>query len=253
MTRHRGKAELIVALDTPGLPQALELVERLDIVTTFKVGNQLFTTVGPEAVRALREREKEVFLDLKFHDIPNTVAGAARAATEMGVMIFNVHCLGGTDMMRAAAESASKAAGEHGVRKPIVLGVTLLTSMDESLFRGELGFGIGLDDAVVALAGRAREAGLDGVVASAREIAIVREACGPDFTLLTPGIRPSPATAGTSDDQRRTATPREAVRSGANYLVVGRPITEAADPREAARRILEDMEVGQQERSTDMP
>lgn len=218
-----------VALDVPSAQEAVALAETLrPHVGGFKVGLELFVAAGPQIIEQIGA--PDVFLDLKFHDIPNTAAGAARSAARLGTMMFNLHCLGGLDMMRAAADAARE---ENATSK--IIGVTVLTSHDQpSLAR------LGLDDEpetiVRRLALLAREAGLDGVVCSAREIAAVCAECGDDFLLVTPGIRP---TGGELGDQKRTMTPREALDAGASWLVIGRPITAAPDPIEAARRVLE--------------
>lgn len=217
-----------VALDVPSAAEAVALAWRLrPYVGGFKVGLELFTAAGPRIVENIGPAD--IFLDLKFHDIPNTAAGAARSAARLGVQIFNVHCLGGLDMMRAAADAtrATNAATK-------IIGVTVLTSHDRASLSK-----IGLDEepetAVRRLALLAREAGLDGVVCSPLEIEAVRAACGPDFLLVTPGIRPAGAAMG---DQKRTLSPREAIAAGASRLVIGRPITAADDPVEAARGIM---------------
>lgn len=222
---------LIVALDVPGADEARRLVDRLTgHVGLFKVGQQLFTAAGPGFVRELVGRGERVFLDLKYHDIPNTVAGAVSAAARLGLALVDVHALGGRAMLEAAA-GARPAMGAR------LLAITVLTSHDEQTLR-ELGLEGPLRAAVARLARLAQSAGADGVVASPHEIALVREACGPDFLIVTPGIRPAGARAG---DQARAATPAAAVRAGADYLVVGRPVTEAPDPAAAAQAIVEEM------------
>jgi orotidine-5'-phosphate decarboxylase len=222
------KNRLIVALDVPAPDEARALVDRLcGIVGMFKVGSQLFTEAGPPFVRELVSRGEKVFLDLKYHDIPNTVANAVGRAAEMGVSLLSVHALGGRAMM----EAAMGALPAMGTR---VLAITVLTShVEESL--GEVGIGGSLPESVVRLARLAREAQVDGVVASPQEVALVRGACGPDFLVVTPGIRPSGTDKG---DQARAATPEAAVSAGADYIVVGRPILQAADPRAAAEAIV---------------
>jgi len=202
-----------------------------------KIGNQLFTAAGPAAVERALERGCRVFLDLKYHDIPNTVAGAVREATRLGVFMLNVHASGGVAMMRAAAEAATKAAKDFAVARPLVLGVTVLTSLDRKALQHDLAVAGTVPAHVLRLAERAREAGLDGCVASPQEIGLLRGALGPSWTIVTPGIRP----AARGDDQIRTATPRAAIAAGADYLVVGRPITAAPDPAAAARAILEEI------------
>jgi orotidine-5'-phosphate decarboxylase len=238
---------LLVALDVPGLGDAEALLDRLQgIVTGCKVGSQLFTAAGPTAVELARKRGWRVFLDLKFHDIPHTVAGAVREAVRLGVFMLNVHAGGGLAMLRAAAEAAGKAAQEFGVPRPLCLGVTVLTSLDRQSLESELGVPSTVEAHVLRLARLAREAGLDGCVASPREIALLRLNLGKLWVIVTPGIRPlgdsaplgSPGRA--DDDQVRTATPAGALRAGADYLVVGRPITAAPDPAVAARAMLEE-------------
>ena len=227
------KDRLIVALDVETLGGAIGLVERLaGLVTRFKIGSQLFTAAGPAAVEAVRKRGGEVFLDLKYHDIPNTAAGAAREAARLGVFMFNVHAAGGQAMMRAAAEAA--AIGSAG-RRPLVIAVTVLTSLDRAALGRELGVPSSVEGHVLHLCWLAREAGLDGCVASAGEIRAVRNNLGAGWVIVTPGVRPAGSAA---DDQSRIATPQATARAGAHYLVVGRPITAAADPVDAARAIL---------------
>ena len=227
------KDRLIVALDVETLGGAVGLVERLaGLVTRFKIGSQLFTASGPAAIEAVRKRGGEVFLDLKYHDIPNTAAGAAREAARLGVFMFNVHAAGGQAMMRAAAEAA--AIGSGG-RRPLVIAVTVLTSLDRAALGRELGVPSSVEGHVLHLCRLAREAGLDGCVASADEIRAVRNHLGAGWVIVTPGVRPAGSAA---DDQSRTATPQAIARAGAHYLVVGRPITAAADPADAARAIL---------------
>jgi len=226
---------ILVALDVDSRARALELADQLrGAVAGYKIGKQLFTAEGPDIVRALAGRGDRVFLDLKFHDIPNTVAGAVSSAVSTGAWMVNVHASGGSAMMRAAAEAATKASVRTGAVRPLVIGVTVLTSMDEAAL-AEVGTSRPVMEQVVHLARLAQAAGLDGVVASPLEIAAIREACGPDFVIVTPGIRPA-GQAG-KDDQARTLTPAEAVAAGATYLVIGRPITAAPDPRAAAEAI----------------
>jgi orotidine-5'-phosphate decarboxylase len=229
--------QILVALDVETRGEALKLADVLrGSVGGFKVGSRLFTAEGPSMVRTLTERGDRVFLDLKFHDIPNTVATAVAAATELGVWMVNVHASGGTAMMRAARAAAHDTAARRGGRPPLVIAVTVLTSMSPAALR-ETGVESDLMDQVLRLSERAREAGLDGVVASPRETASIRARCGAGFTIVTPGIRGGAASA-TLDDQERTMSPAEAIAAGASYLVVGRPIIAAPDPKEAAQAIM---------------
>lgn len=229
------KDRLIVALDVPDLPAAERLLDALaGAIAWAKVGLELFNAAGPAGIEAVKSRGLRVFYDGKFHDIPNTVAGAARQAAGMGVDMFNVHAAGGEEMMAAAVQAAR----EGGERRPLVIAVTVLTSIDQDMLRDTLAVAEPMDDHVIRLAQMAQRAGCDGVVASPREIESVKGACGDEFLVVTPGIRPSWAEA---DDQKRTLRPREAIAAGADYIVVGRPITRADDPRAAAQRVLEEM------------
>jgi len=231
---------ILVAVDVESAKHALALADTLSgVVGGFKIGKQLFTAEGPAIVRALAERGDRVFLDLKFHDIPNTVGGAVESAAATGAWMINVHASGGRKMMQAAAVAASSAAARLGRERPVVIGVTVLTSLDEAQLR-ETGVAHALGDQVVLLARLAQDSGLDGVVASPQEITAIRAACGPDFLIVTPGIRPVSGQLA-RDDQARVMTPAEAVAAGASYLVIGRPITAAADPGAAAQQIVADV------------
>jgi orotidine-5'-phosphate decarboxylase len=260
------RRRLIVALDVPDRASALDLIEKLSgLVTMYKIGNQLFTAEGPALVREVVESGAGVFLDLKFHDIPNTVGGACESAAALGVSILNVHALGGVEMMRAAARSVaeSSAAGDREAcrgallpeyrtwaplsapdsdrdpaGRPAVIAVTVLTSMNDASL-DEVGIRSNVQEEAVRLATLARTAGLDGVVASPNEIEAIRERVAVDrFLIVVPGVRPARIEG---DDQKRVATPAEAVRRGADYIVVGRPIIAAPDPRAAADRIIEEI------------
>jgi orotidine-5'-phosphate decarboxylase len=213
---------------------ACALVEQLKGVIGFvKVGNQLFTAEGPQAVRQLAGLGADIFLDLKFHDIPNTVSKAVAAAAELpNVRLLTMHASGGIAMMKAASEAV---AGIKG--RPALLGVTILTSLDNAAIK-QVGLGGTISSRAVALARLAKKAGLDGVVSSGHEVRAIRRACGEDFLILVPSVRPA---GSASNDQARVATPAEAARAGANYLVVGRPITAATNPREAALAIVEEV------------
>jgi orotidine-5'-phosphate decarboxylase len=231
--------QLIVALDVDSLDRATGLVDALaGQVTRFKIGSQLFTAGGPAVVDAVRKRGGQVFLDLKFHDIPNTVEGAAREAVKLGVFMFNVHASGGRAMMRAASRGAAEAAQALGLPRPLVIAVTVLTSLDRVALASELHVASSIEGHVLHLCTLAREAGLDGNVASPNEIRAIRHAMGHGWTVVTPGVRPA---GSEHHDQSRVATPRAAVEAGADYLVVGRPITGAADPARAAEGILSEM------------
>lgn len=226
--------ELIVALDVGNLDAAAALVEQLyPTVTLFKVGLQLFTAEGPRAVEIVRQRGGDVFLDLKLHDIPNTVAGAVREAARLGAVMCTLHASGGRSMLQAAAQAV--AASGSPMR---LLAVTVLTSLDSRDLEEVVGVKLDMTAQVVRLASLAREAGLDGIVASPHEIGLLRATLGPSMCLVIPGIRPAWAAA---DDQRRVMTPQEAAVAGADYLVIGRPITAAADPVQATSRILDEL------------
>ncbi len=230
---------LIVALDNPDLNAAEDLLDRLrGKVRFFKVGSALFTRCGPAAIEAVHRRGAKVFLDLKFHDIPQTVGLAARQAGEMGVFMFNVHASGGAALLRTARESVA-----DFNPAPLLIAVTVLTSLDTEDLKS-IGFAPAAEDLVVRLARLTQAAGLDGVVASPREVRAIRDACGDKFRIVTPGIRPAGAEKKNPTDQKRFATPEAALADGADYLVVGRPITGADDPAAAAESVLEEMSRG---------
>ncbi len=238
------KPKLIVALDVRTLEEARNLIEILSpAVDIFKIGSQLFTSCGPAAVRYVQAYEKEVFLDLKYHDIPNTVANAVEAATYLqpsghpdiknthkSILMYTLHTSGGKEMLEKAASTVEKTAQKLSIRKPLGLGITVLTSEAN---------GDNIQNLVVQRALLAKEAGLDGVVASAHEAALIRKELGEDFVIVTPGIRLKDADAG---DQKRVATPSLAVLNGSNYLVVGRPIVKAEDPLAFAQKILKEIQ-----------
>jgi orotidine-5'-phosphate decarboxylase len=233
---------VLVALDVATAREALALADALrGAVAGFKVGSQLFTAAGPEIVRTLVARGDKVFLDLKFHDIPNTVAGAIASATRLGVWMLTVHASGGAAMLEAARESAERST-EPGRSRPLVVAVTVLTSLDAATLSA-VGVAASPLDQAVRLASIVKAAGLDGVVASPQETAAIRRASGSDFVIVTPGIRGGSAAAGTAlkDDQQRTLTPVGAIEAGSSYLVVGRPIAAAENPREVATRIAEEL------------
>ena len=233
---------LITALDVPKLEKAQNLVELLKPLNiTFKIGMELFYSIGPEIVEIVQSQGCKVFLDLKFHDIPNTVAGASRAATHMGVFMFNVHTSGGVEMMKSAVDASKEEADKLGIIRPKILGVTVLTSMNDKVLREQLGITKNLEDQVAHQAYLAQEAGLDGVVASPREIKQIREKCGDDFLIVTPGIRPRNSSL---DDQERVMTPNKAASLGADYIVVGRPIRNAENPYNSAESILREFQEG---------
>ena len=241
LVRARGsmRERLIAALDIDSLDQAQELVRLLaGDVGMFKIGKQLFTHAGPQAVRLIQELGGEIFLDLKFHDIPNTVAKAAIEATRMGVKMFNVHASGSLEMMRLTVKEVERVCRQEKRRKPIMLAVTVLTSLNQDDLK-RVGVDGKVADQVVRLALLTKEAGMDGVVASPQEVGDIRGACGRHFVIVTPGIRPADSKR---NDQQRVMTPGDAVRTGVDYIVVGRPILEAEDRVAAARGIVAEME-----------
>ncbi len=241
--RPAARDRVIVALDVPDTAAALGWARRLGgRVSTFKVGMQLYYEEGPPIVAALRETGSRVFCDLKLHDIPNTVGRAAAVLAGQGVHMFTVHAAGGRAMLEAAVRGARERARSAGRPAPLVLAVTVLTSLDQRSLEDEVGIREDLAEQAVFWARLARQAGLDGVVASAREAARIKAACGADFLVVAPGIRPAAGEAHRADDQRRVLTPAEATSAGADRLVVGRPVLEAPDPEAALDRILAEVE-----------
>jgi orotidine-5'-phosphate decarboxylase len=235
----KANERLIVALDVDTGEKALSLVEKLkNDVKIFKIGSELFTSCGPKIVKDVKNSGREVFLDLKFHDIPNTVGKSASAAAKLGVFMFNVHALGGPDMMKKTIDAVTEEAKKLKITKPKVIAVTMLTSMDENSLK-KIGVFDNMETQVLRLAKLAKESGLDGVVASPSEVKVIRKSLGNDFLIVTPGVRPSWAAVG---DQKRIATPKEAIDNGADFIVVGRPVIEASDPAAAAKKVLEEIE-----------
>lgn len=230
---------LIVALDVSTMDAMKSIVSSLgDSVSFYKVGMELFYAEGDQTVRYLQEHGKHVFLDLKLHDIPNTVAHGVSSLTRLGANLITIHGQGGPIMMKAAAEAARESAEKLGIERPKLLAITVLTSFDNESW-SSIGGQLPIADQVIRLAKLAKESGMDGVVCSALEAKMIREACGPDFLIVTPGIRPSFAA---TNDQKRIATPSGALQDGVSRLVIGRPITQAKHPQEAVRLIIEEME-----------
>lgn len=240
LSNNSAKARLMLALDMDNREKAEEWVHKMKLhVGMFKVGLQLFTLAGAELVRSIRARGGRIFLDVKYHDIPNTVGLACESACTLGVDFINVHALGGKAMIRAAAKSLKDASARMRVVKPKLLAVTILTSHDAKSLRQEVGLKGSPEKEVLRLAKMAQAAGAEGVVCSPREIRAVRRACGPNFIIVTPGIRSS---SDLKQDQKRTLSAGQALTHGADYLVVGRPITSAPDPVEATRAIVAEMQ-----------
>ena len=232
------KDRLIVALDVAGLKEAEKIVKTLTpLVRIFKIGKELFTTAGPEDVKMVRRHKAKVFMDLKFHDIPNTVAAACEAATRLEVFMLNVHASGGKQMLFQAVQAVHKTAAKEKIRPPLLLGVTVLTSLTDKDLK-DIGVGQKIPAQVQRLARLSKDCGLDGVVASGQEIGLIRKTVPKPFLVVTPGVRPLWAAQG---DQKRIITPKQAVADGADYIVVGRPITQNQDPKAAAKKILEEM------------
>jgi orotidine-5'-phosphate decarboxylase len=239
MNEQSSHPTVIVALDVEERSRAIELVRLCSpAIRFYKIGSRLFTSEGPAIVGEIRSLGASVFLDLKFYDIPATVEGSVRAAAALGVAMMTIHTSGGLEMMRAAARAAADASKRLAIERPLVVGVTVLTSLSGDDLLRTFGTSGTVRDVVLRLASQAREAGLDGVVASVEEAGLIKEAVGRDFKVVTPGIRPAGAGAA---DQKRVATPRAARDAGSDFLVVGRPVIEASDPREAAGRILREL------------
>lgn len=233
------KDRLIVALDVADIEACKNLVDRLyPTVKIFKIGSQLFTACGSEAINMIRLKGAKIFLDLKFHDIPSVVAKAVGAVTNLGIFMLNLHAIGGLDMMKEALKSSKEVSERLKISRPLILGVTVLTSMDKEDLK-DLGIKKDLKEQALFLAELTGKAGLDGVVASADEMVSIKKKLGEDFLIVTPGIRPEWAKKG---DQKRIATPKEAFDKGADYIVIGRPIIEAEDPKAATERIIGEIE-----------
>ncbi|MDD2586875.1 MAG: orotidine-5'-phosphate decarboxylase [Syntrophomonadaceae bacterium] len=237
----QAKDRIIVALDVDTKDEALALVKNLkDYVGAFKVGMQLYNSIGPEIVKLINDLGGKVFVDLKFHDIPNTVAAAGRVMTRLNCFMFNVHAAGGKEMMSTLAKAISEEADKLGSHAPVSLAVTVLTSISQNELEKEMLIkNIELKELVVKWALMAQESGITGVVCSPQEITAVRQACGPGFKIVTPGIRPA---WSAKNDQKRITTPRQALDMGADYMVIGRPITRAQNPIEAAQKIIDELE-----------
>ncbi len=233
------KDRLIVALDVPSRKEAFQLVKQLDgEVGAYKIGMQLYNSEGPDIVRDISCLGGKVFVDLKFHDIPNTVAQVSRVITRRQAFMFTMHASGGYKMLKTANDAAMDEAQKTGVEKPLAVAVTVLTSISQQVFEEEIGIKRPIADQVVEWAVLTQKAGLDGVVCSPWEISPIRKACGKDFLIVTPGVRP---TWAATNDQERIMTPKEAMERGASYLVVGRPITTHPNPKEAARMVVAEM------------
>ncbi len=233
--------KIFCAIDTPNLQIAQQIAEAISVENCgIKLGLEFFNANGPQGVKYISEHCSNIpiFLDMKYHDIPNTVASSLRAIVPLGVSFVNVHCAGGREMMEISAQALKEECSKIGVTPPKILGVTILTSMDQQAIE-EVGYNNNLVDQVKKMAVLAKESGLDGVVCSAHEIRIIKEACGDDFITMVPGIRPA---LSNSDDQKRTMTPEEAIKEGANYLVIGRPITKADNPVQAVIDINQSIE-----------
>ncbi|MEH1891044.1 MAG: orotidine-5'-phosphate decarboxylase [Nostoc sp.] len=234
----QAERKIIVPLDVPDEESAIALVEQLPQVVWWKVGLELFTSTGPKILKVLKSRQKRIFLDLKFHDIPNTVAGASRSAASYGVDLLTIHATCGSNALKAAREAAQEGAAQAGVKPPKLIAITLLTSISARQLAFDLKIPLELPEYALEMALLAQEAGLDGAVCSPQEVAQLRQTCGDDFLLVCPGVRPTWADKG---DQKRSLTPAQAIIAGADYLVIGRPITTATEPELAWKRISEEL------------
>ncbi|WP_298911631.1 orotidine-5'-phosphate decarboxylase [uncultured Nostoc sp.] len=236
--REQAERRIIVPLDVPDEESAIALVDQLPQVVWWKVGLELFTSTGPKILKVLKSRQKRIFLDLKFHDIPNTVAGASRSAASYGVDLLTIHATCGTNALKAAREAAQEGAAQAGIKPPKLIAITLLTSISARQLAFDLKIPLELPEYALEMALLAQEAGLDGAVCSPQEVAQLRQTCGDDFLLVCPGVRPTWADKG---DQKRSLTPAQAIIAGADYLVIGRPITTATEPELAWKRISEEL------------
>ncbi|MDB9375412.1 orotidine-5'-phosphate decarboxylase [Nodularia sphaerocarpa] len=230
--------QIIVPLDVPDLQSAIALVDQLPQVNFWKVGLELFTSSGPTILEVLKSRQKRIFLDLKFHDIPNTVAGACRSAASYGVDLLTIHATAGRDALKAATEAVQVGATQAGVKPPQLIAITLLTSISSRQLAFDLKIPVELPEYALEMALMAQECGVNGAVCSPQEVAQLRQTCGNDFLLVCPGVRPTWADKG---DQKRSLTPAQAILAGADYLVIGRPITAAAEPELAWNKIVEEL------------
>ncbi len=229
---------VIVPLDVPDEQSAIALLDQLPQVVWWKVGLELFTSTGPKILEVLKSRQKRIFLDLKFHDIPNTVAGACRSAASYGVDLLTIHAASGDEALKSATEAAQQGAAQAGVKPPKLIAITLLTSISARQLAFDLKIPLELPEYALEMALLAQEAGLDGAVCSPQEVAQLRQTCGNDFLLVCPGVRPTWSDKG---DQKRSLTPAQAIIAGADYLVIGRPITTATEPELAWKRISEEL------------
>ncbi|BAY88110.1 MULTISPECIES: orotidine-5'-phosphate decarboxylase [unclassified Tolypothrix] len=234
----KAEQRIIVPLDVPDVASAIALVDQLPQVNFWKVGLELFTSTGPAILAELKSREKQIFLDLKFHDIPNTVAGACQAAARYGVDLLTIHATAGKDALKAATAAVQTGAAQAGVKPPKLIAITLLTSISARQLAFDLKIPLELPEYALSMALLAQETGLDGAVCSPQEVAQLRQTCGDDFLFVCPGVRPSWADKA---DQQRSLTPAQAIKAGADYLVIGRPITAATEPELAWNRIIEEI------------